>query len=237
VVDKSGNVTIFAGGAGVGKSSLLLYLVSHHGYRFIADDCVILSLEGECLTFPKHGISMKRGDYGSLPSLFQQFEPSKRDELIHKSKRVIAENIPFVELFEKISYSDSLVGKFVRMFSTRRYMEVSIEKVYGLENIVDRGQLKQIVYIQKQSKSTTQIESLSADSMCRRVVSCLLYDWMVGMGSFLGMCMFDKEDLLSYFRSSNTILSMGIREKLCWLLTIPDGTPPEDMYEKIKEIL
>jgi hypothetical protein len=96
---KSGKINIFTGAGGAGKTAILGHAVSQMGLKYLGDDLVIINLNKECLSFPRHFVLKKY--HSQIYS--KTFSESKIYNFnFSYLKRFLHENLPFVGIIKTL---------------------------------------------------------------------------------------------------------------------------------------
>ena len=235
VADKNGCVTLLPGAGGVGKTALLGDLVKHHNYKTLGDDIICLTESGECLSFPRSFV-LKEYHRPIYPEAFNSLNHTNNKFNRFKLMKLIMENIPFLGLTKATLRRMGLLDNVLTLLHYDRtalinesVLALPVEDVLGQGTVVDRGNIKRIVFLQRYAGTKLQLVPIDEDELCSRMFAIILHEWVDVMRQFFTMGALELVDLPSYFNRIDDIIRNGISEKKCHILLIPDTTSPQEM--------
>lgn len=242
IADNEGNVILLPGAGGVGKTALLGELVKTKNYRLLGDDIVGLCENGECFCFPRSFV-LKEYHSTVYPEIFKKLNlnsssnkyQKNRKELFFSIKCVIKDNAPFLGLtriiLKKMGLLELMAQQFILPDNPSYLAAVPVEEIFGLDSVLTKGQIKNIIFMERYIGEKFNLESLSEEELCRRMFAIIHHEWVDSMRQFFSLCALEIVDLPLYNHEVFEIMKNGISGKKSQILLIPEGKSPKELVD------
>ena len=234
VMSPGGGVTLLPGGAGVGKTSLTGLLVNEHGYRFMGDDIVILSSDGQCLAFPR-AFMLKEHHRDVYSDWFREKGIPSRTSI--RVRRTLTSRVPFKE---SVKWVFARLGALHAVREALRLSDhlgqVPVEQIYGRDSIALQGRTVQVVFLERYDGDRFQIQPAQNASLARRTFAILHHEWLGHMRRLWALGAQDIFDLPRYFARAAAVLEEAWQDCPCRVLLIPESALPGDIMEAWREL-
>lgn len=239
VSDSSGDVILFPGAGGVGKTTLLGYLLKKGSYRTLGDDIIGLTEDGNCLSFPRSFV-IKDYHRDVYPEIFKRYNLDKKSgskrSIRRRFKYFIKNNAPFKGVLRKLLKHSDLLKRTASKLSTKPYLAaVPIKEIFGHGSVINRGRLSKIVYLQRYEGDCFNFTTVDQDFIRRRMFSIILHEWVDFMREFFTLGALDIIDLEEYFIQNSKIMNSAIRSLTPMILWIPNNSTPEELSNYFNE--
>ncbi len=232
VSDKCGNIILLPGPGGVGKTALLGMLVQNDGYKILGDDIVAVSADGNCYSFPRSFV-LKNYHREVYPRVFKELEKN----IFFSSSAIIKKHfvflkdkdMSFIDLVKKILYSSYM---FFKSKDSIMVSSVPVVNIFGNDSICSKGKISKIIFMERYKGKVFIIKEISINSLCNKMFSIILYEWVNSMGQFFTLGAMELINLPEYFRKTQDTLKAAIMlNKKSKILIIPDNSSPQDLYQ------
>lgn len=236
VADRKGRITLFPGAGGVGKTALLGYMVKQKDYRTLGDDIICITQDGECLSFPRSFV-LKDYHQEVYPEIFKRLNLTEKTAKAqrpykHRLLQLIKENVPFKGVTKSVLRRLNLLDKIVLNRSTRPYLAaVSVEDVLGKDSVSDRGTLERVIYLQRYAGNQFRFAPVAEDVISRRMFAIIQHEWVEIMRELFTLSAIEIVNLEAYFHRVAEIMKLGISDRQCEMLWIPDNASPEALWQ------
>lgn len=234
VAGPDGSITLFTGGGGVGKTALIGGLVGHKGFRLLGDDIVIVGKDGECFSFPRHFV-LKDYHRSVYPKIFKKNKVGLLSRVRASIFSFFLKHNSWIE-----ESRDNLMRLGVwRMVSRlapslRGYLAlVPVEEIFGNDAILDSGNIRKVIFLERSQNKSFESESLSSDAVVRLMFSIIHHEWMAGVRRLLSMGALGIEDIPGYFASCSHIISGAVSGKPCTRISIPENASPDELFDVV----
>jgi hypothetical protein len=240
VADADGNVTIFTGPGGVGKTALVGELVIKRNYRVLSDDLVLVRGDGDCLAWPRPCILKdyhrdvfpevfrRRGLEG--PTGYKRWREAIRNVMFH-----LYVNMPLRGVLK--SLMSSLNGRRTAesMLGALRAPEfldaVPLNELFEAQAIVKSGKTYRVVFLERWSGSGFTQASMPPSIAAQRAWGILQHEWQSAQPllNILGAAgLIDIATI--HAQSAETLKALFERCNPIWV-RVPDGTSPTQLAE------
>ena len=229
-----GGIVVMPAFAEAGKTSLLGVLAKTDQYRFLGDDVVLLSKEGECLAYPR-SIVLQKYHQKIFSNLFSELNISHaRDSIVKSTKKFIKENIPFKGLIKSL-----FPGKInTNMLNYDNHLAtVPLENFVGENNIDSKGKIEKIIFLQRYNGKDIKSNLIDTDNMSVRLLSIMHLEWLNYLVIPLTYAGFGKFNIASYYSKVNDIIEKAIAGKPCYILYIPQTLDAVDVADYVESLV
>lgn len=172
VYDDTG--ALVTGWAKGGKTEALLAF-SAHGAKYVGDEWVILSKDGETMYGLPEPITIWDWHLDQMPGVQGQLSTAK--SLVFKAIHFIGS---LHKALSKGSLKDaspvSLLGKALPALNRQLYIRVPVEKVFASNNIESISRPEKLFLIMSQQQPDTSVESWSSDDIAIRMLESIYYE-------------------------------------------------------------
>jgi len=244
VANPDGEVILLPGAGGVGKTSLVGYLVRNHGYKLLGDDLVLIDHDSNCFAFPRPFIIKEyhREDY---PEVFKKlnsnqafsrngvFQSSRWNRKAKSMIRFIIDNAPFVGVTKSILKGVGLMEQitpFIRREPILPFVAaVPIEEILGADAVKTVGSIHKVFFLERSSSPDFSIKSIDHSSIVNRVFSIIHHEWTEVMRQFFTLGAVELEDTADYFKKTRGIIEHALSGQECLLVSIPNNSSPQEL--------
>lgn len=247
VADPSGNILLLPGAGGVGKTTLLSSMIKEQGYRLLGDDIVGISKDGRCYSFPRSFV-LKDYHRDVYPEVFRKLELGKSRSRNKFSNFVfrnlvgfIKENMPFLGLskiiLKKVGLFDKLATSLSQPDGLPYLAAVRVDEIFGRNCVLDKGIIKEIIFLERFYGNEFIIEDLSEDSLAQRMFSIIHHEWVEVMRQIFSLGALEIINLHGYFTECYNIIQKGIFNKKIRILLIPDKATPLELTKQFNKYI
>jgi hypothetical protein len=233
ITGPDGDAVAFAGGGGVGKTSLSSSLVRHEGYRWLGDDLVILDKTGICYSYPRSFV-LKDYHHDIYTDYFDRNNLATKSRVSTLQSRVIRfayNNAPFVGLFESLlqylEIYDEAYSQMGQLANDQYVATPAMEDLFGPEEIDKSGTLSKLVFIERYSGDSFRINPLSTESLTNRLLAIIHHEWVSYMREFYTLGALEMFDISRYFSTVSQIIQQAIENSDNYLFRIPEQSSPD----------
>ena len=224
-----GLIHIITGAGGIGKTSIATHAVINKKLKILGDDILIISNDGECLSFPRefvlkiyHSKSHKQILNASNISLFN----------FYKFKRFIIDNLPFSLLIKKILKKLGIYYSIYRIFNPVKHLaSISANKLFGDDSLEKKGKIGKIFYLDRVTKSSFSIDKQDCIILSNRIFSIINHEWLHYMPQLFSMGANNIVNLSEYMRKLSTIFSSSIMNADLFQVNIPSNAEHNQLID------
>lgn len=167
-VYKNGEVLLIPSWGGVGKTACVAKLVKEEGYKLLGDDLNIIHKSGKIMGLPKDFV-IYFYHKELFPEVFNENEGPKANDRLNKFYSRI---IPVVKpILRRIP----AVLAFARKHNPQS-KRVSPIKIFGKENIVKEGMIKDVIWMERVVGSDNKFYSRNKDDIASKASSVTLLE-------------------------------------------------------------
>ena len=236
VGDHQGNVILFPGPGGVGKTAIINYFIREKGYQTLGDDIIGLGEDGTCYAFPREFV-LKKYHQNVYPEVFRK-HGYKFGRGIDKKTfyylelifyRLIFKNLPFQGIISSIVYRLGLVNLFKKK---KDFFTVPISEVFGDNSVLERGKLSQLIFLERFKETESQLMQVSHDRMTQIMFAIINHEWVDFMREIFSLGALEVIDLHEYMKRTHQNIQNALRHiEEYHFLKIPEGASPEELVK------
>jgi hypothetical protein len=236
LVDQNNNATLLTGAGGTGKTTITLSAVKNGNYRLLGDDTVCIASAGYGLSYPRE-FTIKDYHSNTFPEYFSTTAKSRRHGSKSFKKTFVKQligNMPFLGLLNMLLQKldqPELLKKIIPDFSQRQpnglVRTVPLEAIYGLDKIVPRADIDQIIYLERYHGSSFATGSMEPEMLASRLCALLHNEWALSMRRLCLMSVLGLFDFDEFVSQSREIIYEAVKGRHCEYLRIPDSCTPE----------
>jgi len=239
-VNAEGDGILLPGAGGVGKTVLLGFMVKEQGYKLLGDDIVGLNKNGTCFSFPRAFV-LKEYHREVYPEVFERLGIGRRRKKFAPALvKVIIKNAPFVGITKTALKRLKLYEDVIQSLPSpaEGYLAtVPVKEIFDPNCIADQGTIKRIIFLERYAGSEFKIQSISEESLARRMSVIIHHEWVQSMRRLFTLGALEIEDVDTYFNNVAGIIRSGISYKKCEILFIPDNTAPKELSDYFSKII
>lgn len=229
----TGEVILFTGAGGVGKTAILNYVVRELGFKHFGDDLVILTKEGECLSFPRKFV-IKSYHQEQMHDLFKKFNLNIKNS--YKFKKFLVENLPFMGLLKKYLRNSRfyhLLGKLIRPIN---YVStISSDQLFGDGAIAIRGRVAKVIFLERMYVEKFSYKEVDAKLISGRMAAVLHYEFKEFYSTFISMACMYLFDMNDYFFGIRNIFNKFTSSCQNYHLAIPFESSPASLIKALND--
>jgi len=156
-IERDGNVVLFTGSGGVGKTSISMKLVYEDDWRFLSDDISLIGADGTSVFYPRY--------------------------IMIYAYNVENDNRLFSRLMEKRSLIDRLQWKFMKKVKGLKGVRrrVPAELLFSKNKIGNFGKIQKVVHLTKTKSKVFKVKEANAWELanrCARIIAAEYYYYL-----------------------------------------------------------
>jgi hypothetical protein len=236
IVDQRNKATLLTGAGGTGKTTITMSAVRNGKYRLLGDDTVCIARSGYGLSYPRE-FTIKDYHSNTFPEYFSTTAKSRRHGSKSFKKTFVKQligNMPFLGLLnillQKLDQPE-LLKKIIPDFSQRQpnglVRTVPLEAIYGLDKIVPRADIDQIIYLERYHGSSFATGSMEPEMLASRLCALLHNEWALSMRRLCLISVLELVEFDEFISQSREIIYEAIKGRQCEHLRIPASCTPE----------
>jgi hypothetical protein len=240
VADGDGRVILFPGAGGVGKTSILGYLVKQGNYRILGDDIVGISKKGECLSFPRSFV-LKEYHRAVYPETFHRLDIKKNKQTLSWTGllRFVRDNAPFIGVTKHLLRRLGILDKAAVLVPPPEpfLAAVPVEEIFGSGSVADHGNINHVIFLQRYSGEQFRGATEDHKLISQRMLAIIQHEWVSVMREFFTLGAMEIVDIAAYFHSAATIMESAILGSRCEMFWIPDNASPDELGQYVSHHL
>jgi len=224
---KSGKINIFTGAGGTGKTAILGHAVSQMGLKYLGDDLVIINLNKECLSFPRHFVLKKY--HSQIYS--KTFSESKIYNFnFSYLKRFLHENLPFVGIIKTLLKKIGFYYRIADKIRPKDFLAtIPSEKIFGINKFVNRGAIGSIIYLDKTAGNSFLINQTSSQILSNRIMSVIHHEFRDYNSHLLSLGALNVINYNIYMKNTSELLNNILSNIKLFELLVPNNSSPTDL--------
>jgi len=224
---KSGKINIFTGAGGTGKTAILGHAVSQMGLKYLGDDLVIINLNKECLSFPRHFVLKKY--HSQIYS--KTFSESKIYNLnFSYLKRFLHENLPFVGVIKTLLKKIGFYYRIADKIRPKDFLAtIPPEKIFGINKFVNSGDIGSIIYLDKTVDNNFLINQTSSQILSNRIMSVIHHEFRDYNSHLLSLGALNVINYNIYMKNTSELLNNILSNIKLFELLVPNNSSPTDL--------
>lgn len=228
-VEKDGHSLLLPAFGGAGKTLATGLLVRDHGYKFLGDDIVMLTAQGSVLPFPRplffynHHLDVFGDFFANRKSVVAQ------QRIVGSMKRKLVRSIPLKQVVKNFAKTMGAEGTLRRVAATREYLDAgSAEDVFGASSLGTGSPLGRIVFLQRSSGGSLELQETSTDHLVGRMFAILMNEWKAEWPRVIAAAGYGAVDLADHYERFTSILRSGVNNIPTSTLVIPKAASPHE---------
>ena len=237
-VERNGDVLLLPAFGGAGKTLAAGVLVQEHGYRFLGDDIVLLTREGQVLPFPRPLMLYGYHDvvYGDYLKKFRSAVIMQRS--IGRLKRNVVVNLPLRSLIGGIARGAGVEGFARRVASTQEHLVgAEPEDVFGRERLSNGGRVKRVVMLQRSDGMAFRCTDTVATQVAQRMFAIIHLEWASEWPFVTAAAAHGLIDLGGYYAATRETITSGIGDADAQELIGPAQLPAKEYARSIASLM
>lgn len=211
VADDDGNVLLLAGSGGVGKTTLVGFLINQRGFRFLGDDMVCVRADGTCLPFLR-GVVLKGQHREIFPDHFQSTRRADAGRRVRWTMvNVIRENAPFVGfakwLMKKMGWYAVAAQRIPESPDLKWASPLGL---FGPERIASEGLISRAVHLTRYSGAVTKVSPLTREDLSNRLFSTIHHEVSTILRPLMAFGAMEISDPMEYFERTRDVIRSSL---------------------------
>tara|TARA_R110002049_G_scaffold242974_1_gene416756 strand:- start:1544 stop:2686 length:1143 start_codon:yes stop_codon:yes gene_type:complete len=215
--EKNGYGVALVAAGGVGKTTSMMRLVAHHGWRYLSDDIALVGSRGELIRTP-----LRMQVYG--------YNVKGDNEL---RKKLLNER----SLLDLISWNLRIFRK--GPFRTRR--RIHAEEIFGSPSVSDRAHCAAIIFMERAQISDFVVKRIENSELISKLMHIMPNEIgdldSTSDGLSLVHCELPGFSRVDYERLSETFLKTTIGDIPIYIFRIPASSSPDELTENVARFL
>lgn len=244
-VSPKGEVVLFPGPGGVGKTTILKSLVEEMGFSILGDDIVLVAPEGICYSFPRSFV-LKEYHREIYPEAIAKWTKVKPKTLLSKLRyskagHEIVQNLPgrgfFNWLVDRMEWREQLQEAIPQPSKSSFLAAAPVADILGTDAVSDSGKLFAVCFLERARVQEFCSHPIQTNDLVNRMESIIHHEWCEQTRHISTMAACGMFDWNLYMTSFRKTFDHAVDPVHRQIIKIPQKATPDDLARYISQAM